>query len=319
MADDLLSLMQQWMKQLEQQRATAGEDPLDAWFQMQQALQPLGVDQLPPQQAELVSLLTRQSIEFSRFAEQIISQLEHSGSETELSALLNQFHGHLRRLTQEWILKRWQLPEQLGALFHTHSFQDDLLLDNPFIHGLKSLLNTPSQLGLQHSLQTRLQTGIDLLIEYEQALRDYSAHYSAINTDATRGFLTAIEQADPPIQSIGELHDLWVEAYEQSYADTIASDDYRDAHGRISNAVMSLRRYLQHWRNNQLQQFGIPSAEQLERIHQRLHEQRRQLKALNREVQALRTLRDEVTELKQQLNRSRRSGTRSRKQTDTRS
>lgn len=295
MADDLLKLMQQWASYLDKQSQEAPGSTPPPW-------QSAGQDQaFSAQHADLVALLTRQSVEFTRFAEQVIEMLEQHGSQTEFSALFNRFQDHLRQLTQEWILSRWQLPEQLGALFRTHSFQDDLLLDNPFIHGLKSLLNTPDQLGLQHSLQQQLKNGVDLLVEYEQALRHYSAHYGEINSAATREYLAAIESSEPPIQSLGELHDLWVESYEHCYAQTIATDDYRQAHGRISNAVMQLRLFLQQLRNTQLQQLGIPNDSQLETIHRQINEHRRTIKALRKEVTELSALKNEVAEIKRQL------------------
>ncbi|MBR9882529.1 MAG: hypothetical protein GYB21_02255 [Oceanospirillales bacterium] len=199
MADDLLKMMQQWIAHLENSTGTTSDNaPYPPWWPFLQENTPTDT-QLPPQHAELLALLTQQSLEFARFGEQLIAQMEQNGSHTEASALMNQFQSHLRQLTQEWVLKRWQLPEQLGALFRTHSFQDDLLLDNPFIHGLKSLLNTPSQLGLQHSLQRQLKDGVDMLIEYEQALRDYSAHYAEINSGATSAFLKQIELSNPPV------------------------------------------------------------------------------------------------------------------------
>lgn len=295
MADDLLKLMQQWATYLDKQsREAPGGKP----FPWQSS--DMNASMSAPQ-AELIALLTQQSVEFTRFAEQIVELLEQQGRQTDLSSIINHFQDHLRRLTQEWILSRWQLPEQLGALFRTHSFQDDLLLDNPFIHGLKSLLNTPDQLGLQHSLQRQLKNGVDLLIEYEQALRQYSAHYSEINSAATREFLDSIEAAAPAIDSLGQLHDLWVESYEQRYAKAIGTLEYRQAHGRISNAVMRLRLFLQQLRNTQLQQLGIPNEEQLTQVHQQLNEQRRNLKALKRELAELTGLKQEVAELRRQL------------------
>ncbi|WP_432694907.1 poly(R)-hydroxyalkanoic acid synthase subunit PhaE [Marinobacterium sp. YM272] len=296
MADDLLKLMQQWASYLDKQTRDAPGSATPPW----QTPDPREAPSAP--HAELIALLTRQSLEFTRFAEQVIELLEQQASQTELSALINQFQNHLRELTQEWILSRWQLPEQLGALFRTHSFQDDLLLDNPFIHGLKSLLNTPDQLGLQHSMQKQLQSGVDLLLEYEHALRQYSAHYGEINSAATRSFLDAIENATPPVESLGQLHDLWVETYEQRYAEAIVTNDYRQAHGRISNAVMQLRLFLQQLRNTQLQQLGIPNEVQLERIHRQMNEHRRALKSLRRELTELSSLKNEVAELKNQLN-----------------
>lgn len=299
MADDLLKLMQQWLTQMNQGQSpdTAGSTGAD-WSALFNTPPTPPHASVPPQHAELLTLLTRQSIEFTRFAEQMLELLDRSGSKAELSLVLHQFHDHLRRLTQEWILKRWQLPEQLGALFRTHSFQDDLLLDNPFIHGIKSLMNSPALLGLNHQLQQELKTGVELLIEYEQALASYSGHYADINRGATRTFLTAIENASPAITGLGQLHDLWVEAYERCYAAQIHTPEYQDAHGRISNAVMALRLFLQTLRNQQLQQLGIPNSEQLDLLAGRLNTQRKQIKELQRTIQEISSLRAELDALK---------------------
>ncbi len=304
MADDLLKLMQQWLTQLNAQ--SMAPDDMAQWNLWQQAfaqMQPFTAADTPLQQAELIALLTRQSLEFTRFAEQILALLDKTESKAELSLILNQFHDHLRRLTHDWILQRWQLPEQLGALFKTHSFQDDLLLDNPFIHGLKSLLNSPALLGLNQRLQRQLQYGVDLLIEYEQALAEYSGHYTDINNAATLAFLHHIDSSEPAINSLGQLHDLWVESYEASYAVRIRSDGYRDAHGRISNAVMQIRLFLQELRNQQLQQLGIPSSDLIELLVERLNKQRKQIKQLQKEVTLLPELMTELTELRQRLDR----------------
>lgn len=301
MADDLLSLMQQWLKHMEQpQDAPPGDNPFNAWFSALQDSQPADSQPLTGVQAELIALLTQQSLEFTRFGQQLLDRLEQQTAMEPLDALLVPFQEHLSRLTRDWILRRWQLPEQLGALFHTHSYRDDLLLDNPFIHGLKSLLETPAQQGLQRDLQQQLQTLVECLLEYEQALRLYSRHYSEINTTATRRFISAVEQAEPAIESIAPLHALWIDIYEQCYGERIATDAYGDAHGRISNAVMALRQHLQHWRDRLLQQYGIPNATQLERVYRQLNEQRRQLKTQDRE---LRRLQDEIEALKQQISK----------------
>lgn len=302
MAEDLLKLMQQWLAQLDKQApAAADEALLHSWQQFFGQSAPPGGTALPPQQAEVLALLTRQSVEFTRFANQILEQLDPEQELAELSPIVNAFHDHLRRLTQEWILQRWQLPEQLGALFRTHSFQDDLLLDNPFIHGLKSLLSTPALLGLNHELQQQLRAGVDLLLEYEQALAEYSAHYSDINKGATTAFIARIEASEPAISTLGALHDLWVESYEQRYLQQVHTDTYRQAHGRISNAVMQLRLFLQQLRNQQLQQLGIPNSTQLEQIFQRLNTQRKTIKTLKREVEQLPDMQQQIDELRAEI------------------
>jgi hypothetical protein len=298
-AEDLLKFMQQWMQHIEKDKETgSAENAKNGSFSAFTSGPEIPVSD---QHASLVALLTEQSVEFTRFAQQVISYLELHGRQAELSALINVFHDHLRRLTQEWILNRWQLPEQLGALFKTHSFQDDLLLDNPFIHGLKSLLSTPSQIGLSHQIQSQLRQGVELLIEYEQALRDYNRLYSGINQQATSRFLEQIEHCDPPVNTLGSLHDLWVDTYEHAYSKTIATTEYRQAHGRISNAVMGLRQALQQFRNAQLRQFGIPSENQMTLIYQRLNEQRRQIRQLRRDMGDIQALREEVEHLRATL------------------
>ncbi|WP_409526270.1 poly(R)-hydroxyalkanoic acid synthase subunit PhaE [Nitrincola sp. MINF-07-Sa-05] len=316
MDNDLLELMRRWLNR-PADVAAATDDPDrkadpegDAdWQTLLQKLQSQGWNQLPQQQAEVLSLLTRQSSEFTRFAEQLLASLNEKSAEFSLAPFFTQFHDHIRRLTNEWLVQRWQLPEQLGSLLRTHSFQDDLLFDNPFVNGLKSLLENPV-VGTSHQQQAAMKKGVSLLLEYQHALSDYSQHYSRINTEALEQMMHEVNQSESDVSTLHELHLLWVNCYESVYAKAIATDKYQRAHGRISNAVMQLRKFMQDQRDVQFDAVGLATRQGLNTALERQHQMRKQMKQVRKELIELAALRDEVVQLRQEVQELRKVNTR---------
>ncbi|WP_151704659.1 poly(R)-hydroxyalkanoic acid synthase subunit PhaE [Nitrincola alkalilacustris] len=307
MDNDLLELMRRWLNRPADVTAATDDPDRKAepegdadWQTLLQKLQSQGWSQLPQQQAEVLSLLTRQSSEFTRFAEQLLASLNEKSAELSFAPFFTQFHDHIRRLTNEWLVQRWQLPEQLGSLLRTHSFQDDLLFDNPFINGLKSLLENPV-VGTTHQQQSAIKKGVALLLEYQHALSDYSQHYSRINTEALEQMMHEVNQSDSEISTLHELHTLWVNCYESVYAKAISADQYQRAHGRISNAVMQLRKFMQDQRDVQLNAVGLATRQGLNTALERQHKMRKQMKQVRKELNELAVLREEVALLRKEV------------------
>jgi len=306
--NDLLELMRRWINR-PADAATATDNPDrkaepeddDAdWHTLLQKLQSQGWSQLPQQQAEVLSLLTRQSSEFTRFAEQLLASLNEKSAEFSLAPFFTHFHDHIRRLTNEWLVQRWKLPEQLSSLIRTHSFQDDILFDNPFINGLKSLLENPV-VGTSHQQQNSMKKGVALLLEYQHALSDYSHHYSRINTEALEQMMHEVNQSEKEISTLNELHLIWVNCYETVYAKAISQDQYQRAHGRISNAIMKLRKFMQEQRDVQFNAVGLATRQGLDTALERQHQIRKQMKQVRKDLSEMASLREEVAQLRQEV------------------
>lgn len=297
MTDNLQATIRRWLELYPTQ--LEGTE-LPDWTELMQQLQHTGWQHLPDQHAELLAVMTQESVEFTRFAGLLISQSQQ-GNPPELASFFTDFHQHISRLTEDWVVKRWQLPEQLGALLRTHSFSDEQFIDHPWIKGMRSFLES-SATDLPFNQQKALRDSSQLINEHQQAMQHYSAHYAQINTRALNRLSEHLETNNESISSLKTLHRLWVEAYEASYAEQLATDEYQLAHGRISNTLMQLRLWLQEQRNQQLKLFGIATEASLNLAFEKIHQMSKQLRNLERSQAESSALQDELRQLKEDIN-----------------
>ncbi len=231
--------------------------------------------------ARVAAILSSQTTDFLEFGNNIITQLETNPTKSSLQEPLTKFRDFVQQQSGEALLTQWQLPENVAALFRTHSFQDDNLFENPYTSGLKSLLNFPS-VGASHEFQQNTRDGVKYLLEYQDALSEYIEQYSQINLQATKALMQDLTEGSDVIETLGQLHDLWVNCYERSYADCLYTETYQKSHGRVSNAVMRLRKYAQDMRDIQFETLGLATRKGLDTALQRQHTLRKEMRKINK-------------------------------------
>lgn len=244
----------------------------------------------PLAMVELIDRLASQASEFQRYGESLLQQ---ASSNNSLNQNLDQFVSYIQQQQTDLILRRWQLPEQIIALFKSHSFRDELIGNDVFTRSLKSLLE--SQLpGITAAQRATLLEGTELLSNYQKTLRDYLQQYNQIGLQARDRLRDTIENSHPPISSLAELHEHWTHCYETAYSDTAFSPGYQQAYGDISNALMKLQRFVQQWRDEQYEKAGLVS---LSLFDQLLKQQAQFRKALRKQQKENAQLRQQVMEL----------------------
>ncbi|MCP4598237.1 poly(R)-hydroxyalkanoic acid synthase subunit PhaE [Neptuniibacter sp.] len=290
--EDLLQAQQAYWKQI-----TSGADAQspEEWAEFVSHNQKKLSQETPQQFSQLLDILGAQSRNFTQFGEDLLRQYR-SGGEQHLNEAVLQFQNYMQKQTGEMLMQQWQIPEQFASLFKTHSFRDDLMFENPFISGMKSLLETPVVGGNQES-QQQIREAIKLTIEYQEALQEYVEHYNSINQNASTKMLQALTNMEEKASSLQQLHDIWVEAYESAYSDTVFTDAYQRSHGRISNALMQLRKFTQDVRDVHFQSVGLATRRGLDTALQRQHKLRKEMRASNREMQAMK---QQIQELQQE-------------------
>jgi len=292
------------------------------WQQLQSSMTPESAATAgsPLAMAELISRMNSQAGEFQRYGESLLQQLAQN---TALNQALDQFVSYIQQQQTDLILRRWQLPEQMIALFRSHSFRDDLLGNDPFTNQLKSLLETQLP-GVSTGQRARMLEGAELLGQYQQALRNYLQQYNQISLEARDRLRDTIENSHPPISSLAELHEHWTNCYETAYSDAAFSEPYRKAYGEISNALMKLQRFGQQWRDDQYEQAGLvslPLFDQLLKqqalLRKALRKQQRENAELRQQLatlqqapwqQAIEQMQTQIDQLQQQLNQQQDKG-----------
>ncbi len=278
----LLDAQQAYWTQLADGKPAASPEEWQEWMtHAQSTLNQEG----PKQFSQLLSVLGAQAKNFTEYGEEVLRQYR-GGKDSSLNDAVLQFQNYIQKQTTELLLQQWQVPEQFASLFKSHSFRDDLLFENPFISGVKSLLETPV-VGSHQETQQQLREALKLMLEHQEALNEYVKHYNSINQLASTELLQKLTASEEKITSLQALHDLWVDAYELAYSKTVLTDAYQRAHGRISNALMQLRKFVQDVRDVHFQSVGLATRRGLDTALKRQHQMRKEMRVTQREFQQM--------------------------------
>ena len=82
-------------------------------------------------------------------------------------------------------------------------------------------------------------------VRYQRALKRFGRQTEAIALDAFRRLSASIGATDPaapPITSLRELHELWIECGEAAYSNAAHSNEYAEAQAELLASLVELRR-----------------------------------------------------------------------------
>jgi polyhydroxyalkanoate synthase subunit PhaE len=172
------------------------------------------------------------------------------------------------------------------------------------LHGrVNQVLSTPA-IGSMREQQEQVQNLVKLQLDYQQALQDYAATYDEIGVKCVEALQEQIQQRmveGNPIESLREVHDLWIDSCEQAYANYVVTDKYVGVYGRLVNSLMALTRHGTMMVDQVLSAMNMPTRSEVDTLHRRLQETRRESKVLRAELDSLRKM------LRSEMQSSRRS------------
>lgn len=165
-------------------------------------------------------------------------------------------------------------------------------LPNPveqFSGEVKGMLGLPA-FGFTRERQVWAQSLAQAWMAYQESLSAYNALMLKASQDAfvrLQDKLAGLEKSGQKIETLRAVYDLWVDAQEDAYADVALSADFRAAYGELVNRQMRVRKLVQDEIERVSTQFGMPTRSELNSVHQRLAESRRQVRALEDRLEAL--------------------------------
>ncbi len=167
------------------------------------------------------------------------------------------------------------------------------------------VLNMPA-FGYNRESQERQTELLKHLATYQQTMQRYnelSAQSVQKAIENMQGKLALRSEPGRELDSLKAVYDLWIDALEESFAEMAMSDAYQKAYGNLVDAQMRLRGNVQKQIELATGNVGMPTRTELEGVHQKLAEVRRQLRNLSGDsVDELRaevaTLRAEMAALK---------------------
>jgi hypothetical protein len=144
-----------------------------------------------------------------------------------------------------------------------------------------SWLQVPA-FGYAREHQEHYQKMALAFVDFQEALKKYNA---LIMQSSQRSFeileLKLAERSEPgrQIDSVRALYDLWVDAAEEAYAEVALSAEFRAVYGDVVNSQMRVRSQLQQEVERIGVDLGMPTRTELNSVHKRLHDLRRELRA----------------------------------------
>lgn len=192
-----------------------------------------------------------------------------------------------------------------------HAMGFDKMPDSfaPFLNQMKqeglSWLQAPA-FGFAREHQEHYQKMAAAFVEFQDALGRYNAMMLKSSQRSFEIFESKLGEHDEPgrqIDSMRALYDLWVDAAEEAYAEIALSEEFRKVYGDVVNSQMRVRQAIQQEVERMSVDFGIPSRTELNSVHKKLHELRREIRngrspESSREIEELRA---EVRELKRAM------------------
>ncbi len=247
--------------------------------------------------------------EVSQSAENWQEQLEQRFD--EMRDFMTHSQGELGR-TLSGMFGAWQLPmDTLQRTFSTAS-----LFPGDFLQGIKPegieqvtdrFLSVPG-VGYSRESQEQIQEGLRLWIRYQRTAYEYQIALSKVGIDALdimKQRIMDMAGQEQRLTSLRELYDLWVDCNESAYADFAFSAEYSRLYGRLVNDLMALKQHGQHFVDETMSAFSMPTRKSMATMQKRQQELRRELITVKQTLESLETVADDVDQLKRNLEKSR--------------
>ena len=193
------------------------------------------------------------------------------------------------------MLAFWELPLdnwQRMTSSLSPMFPGDLLRNMPH-DGMQEhvdrLLSAPG-LGYTREEQGAYQDLIRRSMEYQKALREYSAFYSQLGVKAVermRAYMQDLITSGKTIDSARAIYDDCVSCCEAVYAEEVGTKTYADLHGKLINSQMALKQRMSEMVDGQLGALNMPTRSEIRTLQDRLQETRRENKKLNHSLKVL--------------------------------
>lgn len=155
--------------------------------------------------------------------------------------------------------------------------------DRPsFLSEVEQTLQIPG-LGYTREHQESVQELSRRWLEYEKAHGEYAAYCAETarrSVEKLRGRLQEAFDANRGPASVRSLYDTWVACAEEIYAERAATREYVQLHGRMVNTFLAYKqqagRIIDQWADA----MNLPTREEVDSLHRKLTEMRRDLRDL---------------------------------------
>lgn len=274
MTHPLLEQFQHWIKQLENSSERPFSEQLAQWQQWIGKFSE-NTHSLSANHADLVKHLT----DYSRERVELLAELARAQAKGEsVEALAQRLRSELHQFNVKQTLAHARLPQEFLGLVFTQ-LEPAYTLSSEQIEALRQATQQ-----LEHPRFAQLRALIDALIEWQASSAKLSQALDRVSHQALDAFQAGAHKRLEQDQ----LLKLWVECYDDCYRDAFNAADLQQAQAELINSLTQLQLSWQALVDQLAEQVGLPSRSQIDQIIAEFDQQRRRIRALEREVETLR-------------------------------
>ena len=130
-----------------------------------------------------------------------------------------------------------------------------------------------------------------LWVDYEGQMRRYNIEMTKVGLQALQQFQTYVmtppQEGAKPLESLKDIYIKFVDIAEDVYAEFALSEEYTKMYGDVVNALTAYKKQLHDFVDDTLEQMNLPNRQEIDSVHKRVHELRRENLQLRKDVEAL--------------------------------
>jgi polyhydroxyalkanoate synthesis regulator phasin len=138
-------------------------------------------------------------------------------------------------------------------------------------------------IGYTREKQEKLNHLYQQWAEYESKSRAYNAGMAKVGMEAVQKFqeyLASPPKDAEPLKSLKEVYAKWVDVCEEIYARYAMTEEYTKLYGEVVNALMTFKKQQNKMTDDMMDQFNLPTRQEVDSLHERLHALRREVAEL---------------------------------------
>lgn len=162
------------------------------------------------------------------------------------------------------------------------------MLGTSSLGGWRDMLAMPG-IGFAREHQERGQQLIRDVLGYQEQMQRYNQLLARAGKLGAERFEARLAERMEPgrqIESLRALYDLWVDAAEEGFQEVALSPEWAEVYGALVDAQMRVRAGVQRQVEQASREMGMPTRSEIETLGKRLHDLRRQVRALEARLAA---------------------------------
>jgi len=221
-------------------------------------------------QSDLADAMTQQVKGFCRYGLSLLKQLKSAQHPQSLELHVATLCHHLHEQAQLVLLRQWKIPEALARIAISAAPQMELA--NPL-----AMIEQLLQHCAHETKQARIAALAAELQRFQRALLCYRDRLQQLNHGVACALLQRAQQTPGP-QTLADLHNQWVNCYEDEYQRMLRDAGYQQLYGELTNSTLRLQQQGQAFWQEEYRQAGLVPQQDYDCLLQQQHATRKQLR-----------------------------------------